>query len=160
MRNNHNPFQKSMETIKKTQEKFNYEEFEKNLRLQREELRQYYGRHNDQKFPFDESGYHEFWHQYWYFRACLASFQQNPDTKDDEDFVALCDYWKSRSGSPFQLRQKDFDELERRYRELEGKPAFGANPLYNQLFGSFVKGIYAFITGACPAYWDGFFDID
>lgn len=147
-----------METINNN---FNYEECEKNIRQQREDLRQYFSEHIGQnRFPFDKFAYNEFWHHYWHFRACLASLRKNPDTKDDEDFVALCDYWNGFNGSPFQLRKADFDELERRYRGLRAKPAFGENPIYDELFGDFVKGIYGLISGACPDYWSGFFDLD
>ena len=149
-----------METNDTIQETMNIEEFEKNLQQQEEDFRRYLSEHDQKtKFPMEGYAYSEFWSQYWHFRACVASLQKNPDTKDDKDFCDLCTRWRNIT-SPFYLRQKDFDELEQKYRLLGRKPVFGGNPFYQELYGAFVKSIYGLITGACADYWTGFFDLD
>lgn len=146
-----------METIDNN---FNYEECEKNIRQQKDFFAKYLREHNKETlFPMDCWARGEFWGRYWYFRACVASLLSNPDTKDDKDFLDLCNYWRGLV-SPFNLSQENFDELEKKYRRLQEKPAFACNPFYENLFGAFVKGIYGLIAGACPDYWSGFFELD
>lgn len=147
--------------IIKTMEESIFEEHERSFRQQTEDFEQYFCEHHHLRhFPMDDWSNEEFWHHYWRFRACVASLRRNPDTKDDRDFIALCDYWKSISDSPFNLRQGDFVDLEKKYNQLKAKPVFGNNPIFRDLYGSFVKGIYGLITGSCPDYWTGFFDVD
>ena len=142
-------------------EEYNLDVIERNLRQQREDLEQYFDDHSRlRSFPMDDRSNEEFWHHYWRFRACVASLRKNPDTKDDKDFIALCDGWNSISDSPFNVLQGGFEDLEQRYNKLKAKPLFGSNPIFEELYGSFVKSVYGLITGSCPNYWTGFFDVD
>lgn len=89
-----------METINND---FNYEESEKNIRQQEDFFAKYLKEHKKEtQFPMDRWAHGEFWGRYWYFRACVASLLSNPDTKDDKDFIDLCNYWRGLV-SPFDL---------------------------------------------------------
>jgi hypothetical protein len=139
------------------------EEFEKNLHQQELVFEHYFVEHERQnKFPVNEYANREFWYHYWHFHACLASLRSNPDTKDDEDFVFLCEQLKELLRFPyvFRLSKSDFKEAEKQYYRINEKPAFKNNRFYNEIFGDFVKGIYSLITDAFPDYWKGFFELD
>lgn len=141
----------------------NPEEFEKNLRQQELVFEQYLVEHERQnRFPVDGYANREFWYHYWHFHACLASLRSNPDTKDDDDFIALCEQIKGLLVFPyaFRLSEADFKEVEEQYHRLKEKPAFKYNPFYDEIYSTFVKGIYSLITGSFPDYWKGFFELD
>ena len=158
-----------MNTTENQTEKINLEEFERNLQKQEEFYEQYcmslrhkkyhYQREplfeENSHFPFtDNSG---FWDRYWEFRALVASLRQNPDTKDDEDFIRLCKYWQS-IGDPSKLSKDKFVWMKERYDSLLNKPSFKNNPFFRDILGCFLKSVYQLFTD--PYYWDGFFDLD
>lgn len=86
--------------------------------------------------------------------AILVSLQNNPDTKDDPDFIELCNTWESLSFQTFPLYINHLKEL---YDKLLKKPNFKNNPYFQDLFGSFMKSIYQLFHDSY--YTQGFFKL-
>ena len=95
----------------------------------------------------------EFTYRYSVFRADLLSLLNNPDTKDDADFIQLCKTWESQT-----LGSIDFKSLEQQYDKLMNKSVFQNNPYFSELFGHFVKSIHQLCDD--QYYTQGFFCIE
>ncbi len=104
---------------------------------------------------FENHGYgylDSFWDHYFAFRVGLSSLLRNPDTRDDPDFIRLCDTWRYQKG------KMNFETLKRLYDKVLEKPVFAKNPIYNALFGSFLKSIHELCSGFY--FSDYIFEID
>lgn len=129
-------------------------EFKENLRKQEEFIDNYVHNHFDKNPLYDWEG---FLCHYYTLRACLESLRNNPDTKDDEDFIKLCLHW-NRLKDFIPISRSMMNELEDEYKALGNKPVFNDNPFYKMMWGEFVKSIYELFEG--QYYTSSLFDID
>ena len=129
------------------------EAFKANLESQEKYFNEYLDKqhkyYNHPLFPRD------FMHNYFVMRASLSSLRNNPDTKDDPDFIELCNTWKDLGFDSFIFELGHLKEI---YNKLLKKPNFKNNPYFTSyLYGSFMKGVYELFT--CGYYSRPFFSI-
>ena len=104
------------------------------------ELQREYRNRNGNLFN-DWSGF--MWH-YLSLRAGFSSLQHNPDTKDDPEFIKLCNVWTNINClGDLQFESNRLKEI---FDKLRTKPAFKNNEIFISLYGHFLKSIYQLIS--------------
>ena len=112
----------------------NTEDFQRNLENQFNYFEESLCRYQSQSLFNDWDG---FLFHYNNIRAGLSSLLRNPDTKSDPDFLELCETWRNQ-----RFGCTDTQHLVECYNRLSIKPVFKENPIFRDLYGSYVKSIY------------------
>ena len=125
-------------------------QYSANMEQQQADFNDYRNRRKREQPFSDWSG---FMNNYWTLRACLDSLSKNPDTKDDRDFIAFCEAWKSQ-----QLGTFDTVLIENLYHKLYRKPIFRENRIFKNLRGAFENSIKKLLND--QHYTKTFFEIE
>lgn len=126
------------------------EEFKKNLENQQSYFDEHF-RYRRRDVPFND--WDGFLFHYYFVRTGLSSLLKNPDTKNDPDFLELCDTWRCQRFGHIKTQR-----LEELYNKLSLKPVFRENYIFRDLYGNFVKSVYQLFTD--EYYTHDFFQID